>query len=72
MGLGTLKYINYCFSLYFLNVGYDKHKCAHNIFACENYRKGKCMVIVVQKNTLIYIFRHHSNLKAYSNKFGFT
>jgi hypothetical protein len=53
-------------------VGYDKHKCAHNIFACENYRKGKCMVIVVQKNTLIYIFRHHSNPKAYSNKFGFT
>ncbi len=72
MGLGTFKYIKYYFSLYFLNVGQDNHKCTHNIFECEKYGKGKCMVVVVHKNTLIYMFRHHSNPKAYSNKFGST
>jgi hypothetical protein len=70
MGLGTFKYIKYYFSLYFLNVGQDNHKCTHNIFECEKYEKGKCMVVVVHKNTLIYMFRHHSNPKAYSNKFA--
>ena len=31
MGMSMLKYINYYFSLYFLNMQYKPHKCTHNI-----------------------------------------
>lgn len=30
MGLGPVKYSNYSIFLYFVNVGYNIHKCTHN------------------------------------------
>jgi hypothetical protein len=30
IGLGSLRYINYTFCLYFINVGHKPHKCMYN------------------------------------------
>ena len=38
MGLGSLRYINHSYSLYFLNEGHKPHKCMHNksFLTCES------------------------------------